>query len=403
MRVAAGERFVRALGLGDPVAGVGGVDVAAVAIVGHRRVADDVDAGQPRALQLRVRGDAGVEHGHRHRCAAGGPRPRALHTGHAAQARLDRMGVAAARRLQPPLAAGARKERIARRRALQQHLAIVGLGPGHLGQGAQARQHGLGLGRRQRAAELQHMRGTALRPQRRRALRRRRAGQAGRGHHPLHTLALHGRGVGPGALNGHVARRLGMWRRVLQLDDQAARRRLCGGGQPQGHTAARAGRATPGCVPARHTGSAARVIGVVDAGATRSRPRPVRAAATRASRRHRRAGDETSQWMNRRRARPQSFSVAKSIGAALAAWTPQMGGRAHARDPGSRWRCYERARARGLPIGGAGAVPPRRRPTRAARATTGRRRHRRSSGAGPSPARRPSPPGPPTTCRRRCR
>ena len=65
-------RTGEALVIYGPVAGVGRVGVAAVAIIGERRLGNEVVAGQHVSVQVRVRGDAGVQHRHGHTLAAGG-------------------------------------------------------------------------------------------------------------------------------------------------------------------------------------------------------------------------------------------------------------------------------------------------------------------------------------------
>ena len=65
-------RTGEALVVYGPVAGVGRVGVAAVAVVGERRLSDEVVAGQHVSVQVRVSGDAGVQHRHGHALAAGG-------------------------------------------------------------------------------------------------------------------------------------------------------------------------------------------------------------------------------------------------------------------------------------------------------------------------------------------
>ena len=65
-------RTGEALVVYGPVAGVGRVGVAAVTVVGERRLGNEVVAGQHVSVQVRVRGNAGVQHRHGHALAAGG-------------------------------------------------------------------------------------------------------------------------------------------------------------------------------------------------------------------------------------------------------------------------------------------------------------------------------------------
>ena len=65
-------RTGEALVIYGPVASVGRVGVAAVAVVRECRLGDEVVAGQYVSVQVRVRGDAGVQHRHGHALAAGG-------------------------------------------------------------------------------------------------------------------------------------------------------------------------------------------------------------------------------------------------------------------------------------------------------------------------------------------
>ena len=65
-------RTGEALVVYSPVAGVGRVGVAAVAVVRECRLGDEVIAGQHVSVQVRVRGNTGVQHRHGHALAAGG-------------------------------------------------------------------------------------------------------------------------------------------------------------------------------------------------------------------------------------------------------------------------------------------------------------------------------------------
>ena len=65
-------RTGEALVIYGPVAGVGRVGVAAVAVIGERRFGNEVVAGQHVSVQVRVGGNAGVQHRHGHALAAGG-------------------------------------------------------------------------------------------------------------------------------------------------------------------------------------------------------------------------------------------------------------------------------------------------------------------------------------------
>ena len=65
-------RTGEALVVYGPVAGIGRVGVAAVAVIGERRLSDEVIAGQHVSVQVRVGGNAGVQHRHGHTLAAGG-------------------------------------------------------------------------------------------------------------------------------------------------------------------------------------------------------------------------------------------------------------------------------------------------------------------------------------------
>ena len=65
-------RTGEALVVYGPVAGVGRVGVAAVTVVGERRLGNEVVAGQHVSVQVRMSGNAGVQHRHGHALAAGG-------------------------------------------------------------------------------------------------------------------------------------------------------------------------------------------------------------------------------------------------------------------------------------------------------------------------------------------
>ena len=113
------------VGLGHPVAGVRGVGVAAVAVVGDRRVVDHVVSGQQvaavrDALEVRMlEAHAGIEHRDDDRRVAGGDAPRRLD--------VDRRDDRAARRAQVPLASHRPAAPVHHRRALQV-VRIVGRG-----------------------------------------------------------------------------------------------------------------------------------------------------------------------------------------------------------------------------------------------------------------------------------
>ncbi|KAF4531087.1 hypothetical protein B566_EDAN019105 [Ephemera danica] len=95
------------IGLRNPIARIRRIGIAAVAIVGKVNLADEVIPRQDLAEQLGVRGDAGVQHRHDGAGAARAAQPGTLKTGHATQAVGRRIGIAAAMRVQPPLAVGA--------------------------------------------------------------------------------------------------------------------------------------------------------------------------------------------------------------------------------------------------------------------------------------------------------
>ena len=65
-------RTGEALVVHSPVTGVGRVGVTAITVVGERRLGNKVVAGQRVSVQVRVGGDAGVQHRHGHALAAGG-------------------------------------------------------------------------------------------------------------------------------------------------------------------------------------------------------------------------------------------------------------------------------------------------------------------------------------------
>ena len=65
-------RTGEALVIYGPVTGIGRVGVAAIAIIGERRLGNKVVAGQHVSVQVRVGGNAGVQHRHSHALAAGG-------------------------------------------------------------------------------------------------------------------------------------------------------------------------------------------------------------------------------------------------------------------------------------------------------------------------------------------
>ena len=65
-------RTGEALVVYGPVAGVGRVGVAAITVVGERRLGDEIIAVQHVSVQVRVSGDTGVQHRHGHTLTAGG-------------------------------------------------------------------------------------------------------------------------------------------------------------------------------------------------------------------------------------------------------------------------------------------------------------------------------------------